>query len=287
MPPEISMVADLANILSEGLGEPFVVLPAKSYVAVLHPDLGLAAVIPSDKEQLAQHAANDLTTMAALAGVAWPAVYFGVSPTRVAPPWLLRAGAGTVVDMISTMKLQSAARPQLGADGVTKVADQLLKAQSAAVTVSTAPIHGGGKLSDEFVKMMRACAEKALAGRPAFLAGVDIDADDFASPSFLLPAILVSAAQKWIFPVVAKKGQGGFLIRMERDSKAVLGYKVNSVQFASPLLLFLPTVKAIKGSIKNGECVMDGVVQEFSDYLDRNGLDNSDLVDVEVSTTTR
>lgn len=61
MASEASMVVDLANILSEGLGDAFTVLPATSYVAIIHPELGLAAIVPNENERLAQNAASDLT----------------------------------------------------------------------------------------------------------------------------------------------------------------------------------------------------------------------------------
>jgi hypothetical protein len=85
---------------------------------------------------------------------------------------------------------------------------------------------------------------------------------------------------------LSKKGQGGFLISMEKDDKAVLGYTVTKIDHAAPLLLFVPMVDVIRRSFKNGECIMDEVVQEFSDYLDRNKMDNSELGDMEINAAT-
>jgi hypothetical protein len=73
---------------------------------------------------------------------------------------------------------------------------------------------------------------------------------------------------------------------MEKDDKAVLGYTVTKIDHAAPLLLFVPMVDVIRRSFKNGECIMDEVVQEFSDYLDRNKMDNSELGDMEINAAT-
>lgn len=283
MASEASMIADLADILKEGLDDIFTVLPATFYVALVHPEYGLAAVVPSDKEAQAQAAASDLSTKAAQVGVAWPALHFGISQTRVSPPWLIRAGAGTIVDLLTTIRMLSSARPVLGPDAAVKVANSIVTTLPLGSAANIVAAETSVVFDVQTQRMIRVSVEKALAGRKAWLAGVEIDEDDFAAPNFLLPALLVAAAQKWTAPVLAKKGQGGFKITMHRDRLAVLGYKVSSVDFASPLFLFVSVVDVIRRSFRNGECVMDQVVQEFSDYLARNKLDNSDLEDLEAN----
>src|SRR5690606_2704810 len=115
------------------------------------------------------------------------------------------------------------ARPVLGMQSALQVINQIAKSQKEAVIV-TATKPPRPSLDEKMLRMFKVSVEKTLKDRPAFLAGVEIDADDFASPSFLLPALLVSAGLKWAVPVVAKKGEGGFLVTMERDDKAILGY---------------------------------------------------------------
>ncbi|WP_315922631.1 hypothetical protein [Mesorhizobium sp. SP-1A] len=288
MTSEASMIADLANILTEGLDGSFTVLPATFYVAIIHPELGLAAVVPTDNERLAQNAASDLTTKAAMAGIAWPAVHFGISQSRVAPPWLIRAGAGSIVDITTSMKMLSAARPVLGMQGALSVINQLVSIKKAVEEVAIkTTVKPKRALDEKMQRMLKVSIEQVLQDRTAYLAGVEIDADDLASPSFMLPALLVSAGLKWAIPVASKKGQGGFLITMEKDDKAVLGYTVTKINHSAPLLLFVPMVDVIRRSFKNGECIMDEVVQEFSDYLDRNQLDNSELGDMEINAASR
>lgn len=288
MASEASMVVDLANILTEGLGDAFTVLPATFYVAIIHPELGLAAIVPNDNERFAQNAASDLTTKAAMAGIAWPAMYFGISQTRIAPPWLIRAGAGSIVDITTTMKMLSLSRPALGSDGAFAVINQLKGIQKAEEAVIIKKMdRPRPSIDGKMLRMIKVTIEKVIKERQVFLAGVDIDIDDLASPSFMLPAILVSAGLKWSIPVLSKKGQGGFLVSMEKDDKAVLGYTVTKIDQSAPLLLFVPMVDVIRRSFKNGDCVMDEVAQEFSDYLDRNKLDNSELGDMEINAATK
>lgn len=288
MASEASMVVDLANILTEGLGDAFTVLPATFYVAIIHPELGLAAIVPNDNERFAQNAASDLTTKAAMAGIAWPAMYFGISQTRIAPPWLIRAGAGSIVDITTTMKMLALSRPALGSDGAFAVINQLKGIQKAEEAVIIKKMdRPRPSIDGKMLRMIKVTIEKVIKERQVFLAGVDIDIDDLASPSFMLPAILVSAGLKWSIPVLSKKGQGGFLVSMEKDDKAVLGYTVTKIDQSAPLLLFVPMVDVIRRSFKNGDCVMDEVAQEFSDYLDRNKLDNSELGDMEINAATK
>lgn len=275
-----SMIPDLAAALAAGLGESYAVLPAAGYVAVLHPDNGLAAVVPSSSEEEATRAANALTLVAAAAGVAWPAMHFAVSVSGVKPPWLVRAGASMSVDIATAMARGAAARPSLGQDGAGKVAAALASPTPAVESKRKA------QLSPHVIRLAEACVEKALAGESVWVAGVEIDAGDVVRPNFMLPAVLVQAAQDWALPVVAGKGEGGFLIRLTPDPKAVLGYRVTGLDVSAPVLLFLPMVNLVRRSFVNGECVLDETVRRFADFLTVNGLDTDVVGDVDVKVAT-
>src|SRR3546814_806252 len=118
----------------------------------------------------------------------------------------------------------------------------------------------------------------ALEGRPATVAGRDIRAADIADPAFLLPAILIAAAEDWAPGVASRGGQGGFLVRLAKDKEALLGYRVVSITPSAPLLLFIPVLNLIHRSVTKGECVLDGAVALFARWLRESNLDE-DLMD--------
>jgi len=269
-------ILELAIQLPERLGPEFIVVPGGRYLAIIHPELGTAALVVSDNREQAKAAAADLTAKSADAGVTAPAMHFGISSGRIEPPWLIRDGSGMAIDIAVAMAKGAQSRPPLGVEAAAKI--------SAAVGGNGEKPDTDNKavLSPHMVRLAEACVEKALDGRSVWVAGVPIDIKDVASPSFLLPAVLIDAALTWTIPVVARNGNGGFLVRMTPDPKAVLGYRVTGLDASAPLLLFLPFVNIIRRSFANDECILDGTVQRFSDFLSDNGLENGILEDVDV-----
>lgn len=268
---------DLATTLSEELAG-FRVSATERHVVIGHPALGLAAVVPTDDETAAMIAAAELTALAQTAGVTYPAMHFAISTAGVKPPWLIRASS-MGVDIVSAMVRASASRPSFGQEAMEKVF-----AAIAGLPTAKGPVRNG--LSPNFIRMTEACVERALAGRPVSVTGIEIGPADVAGSRFLLPAILVAAAQDWAVPVVASKGQGGFLIRLSSDPGAILGYRVSEIDASAPLLLFLPIVNLIRRSVVGGECRLDASVDAFCRFLTRNGLDAGAMEDVDVRVAT-
>src|SRR3546814_14149269 len=116
------------------------------------------------------------------------------------------------------------------------------------------------------------CVESALDGRPATVAGLDIRAADIADPAFLLPAILIAAAEEWAPVVASRGGQGGFLVRLTKDKEALLGYRVVGITPSAPLLLFIPVLNPVHRSVTKVECVLDGTVTRFARWLPERHL---------------
>jgi len=270
---------DLAAALAEGLGEGFTVRAAEGYVAIGHPVLGLAAVVPSDDETDAMSAAAELTSLAARVDVKYPSMHFAVSAAGVKPPWVVRASS-MGVDILSAMARASATRPPFDAESLSRVAGAL-----AAGPAPKAP----AKPTDpdkSLVRMIEACVERALGGQGAWVAGVELSAADVAGPRFMLPALLIAAADKWAIPVVASKGKGGFLIRLSPDPESILGYRVSGIAPSAPLLLFLPIVNLVRRSFSKGECDLNEMIEVFARFLRTNGLDSGAIDDVDVRVAT-
>jgi len=269
---------DLAAALVEGLGEGFTVRAASGYVAIGHPVLGLAAVVPSDDETDAMAAAAELTAQAAKAGVTYPSMHFAVSSAGVKPPWVVRASS-MGVDILSAMARASATRPPFDAESLSRVLGALAAPPAPAAPRPTDP-------DKSLVRMIEACVERALGGQGAWVAGVELSAADVAGPRFMLPALLIAAADKWAIPVVASKGKGGFLIRLSPDPESILGYRVSGIDPSAPLLLFLPIVNLVRRSFSKGECDLNEMIEVFARFLRSNGLDSGAIDDVDVRVAT-
>jgi len=270
---------DLAAALAEGLGEGFTVKAAAGYVAIGHPVLGLAAVVPSDDETDAMAAAAELTALSKSAGVDYPSMHFAVSSGGVKPPWVVRASS-MGVDILSAMARASATRPPFDAASLSKVAGALASGPAPASAPNPADP------DKSLVRMIEACVERALGGQGAWVAGVELSAADVAGPRFMLPALLIAAADKWAIPVVASKGKGGFLIRLSPDPESILGYRVSGIDPSAPLLLFLPIVNLVRRSFSKGECDLNEMIEVFARFLRSNGLDSGAIDDVDVRVAT-
>lgn len=287
----VNGTADVAAALALGLGEGFAVVPAGRFVAVAHPALGLAAVVPSADEAEAMSAATDLTALAASVGVTYPSMHFAISSSTVKPPWVVRASSMDV-DILSAMAKASARRPPFDPASMAKVVAALARSPlidlqngNGALVLGNAP-PAPPQINPSLLRMIERCVERPLDGHDAWVCGVVVDASDIADPNFMLPALLIAAAEKWAIPVVASKGKGGFLVRLSPDSNAILGYRVSGLDVSSPLLLFLPIVNLIRRSRVGGEFTLDAMVELFARFLKTNDLDSSAIADVEVRVAT-
>jgi hypothetical protein len=130
------------------------------------------------------------------------------------------------------------------------------------------------------ILLLRQVAETVAAGRSIFVQGVDITPMELTEPGFLLPALLVAAAEDWAPVVVSADGKGGFHVRLRSDPEAMLGYRLVALEQAAPLLLVLPVVDRIRRAVRRmpdgrEEIGMDETVQRFVRWLEANRLDGS------------
>lgn len=270
-------IQELLPNLEEEARNGFVIRQTEKYVALFHPQFGSSVIVPSDTKSDATAAASDLRKLLLSVGENQAPFYFAVSHERAEYPWLIRKSDGMGRDLLRAMEHFAKPSRMMSMESIIKIS-ALLDAERPVANTTTAP----RELSPNILKMAESCVSKALGGDTAWIVGVPIGIQDIVSPSFLLPAILVDAALTWTLPVVAAKGEGGFLIRMTPDPNSVLGYRVIDVDAAAPVLLFLPFVNIIRRSFANGECILDGTLERFSDFLTNNGLDNGALEDVDV-----
>jgi hypothetical protein len=133
------------------------------------------------------------------------------------------------------------------------------------------------------VKMIELCLEQVVGPRPIFAAGVQMKPADVVKPDFLLPALLITAAEMWNPVVVRKGGTGGFHLHLARDPSALLGFKVVEVHPSAPFLFFLPISHLFRTSLlSDDECCLDSVIQIFIRWLVKNKQEADAVDDLDV-----
>jgi hypothetical protein len=264
----------VAGQLGQGLGDGFAVTAVTQlgFVAILSPDYGFAALSLTGEPSEAMAAAERLAAIARGAGVDISPLPFGIKPGAVQPPIIVREHF-MAIDILRTM--QGAAR-QTNAPGSEVVA-------RVAAAIAALPKPAPAKvMSPNILLVAETVVRKVLKDERAWLYGIDIGAKDIVNPNYLLPAVLTVAALRWAPPVVAAGKQGGFLVSLAPNpKKAVLGYSVSSVDISNPVLFFLPIVDVLRRSFKGGECWVDGIVEQYAEYMKERGHD-SDIQDLEV-----
>jgi hypothetical protein len=140
--------------------------------------------------------------------------------------------------------------------------------------------------SDPVIRLLRQLVISAAMERECFVGGMAINADEAVAPDFLLPALLVSAAEDWTPVILPKGGKGGFLIYLKSDPTSLLGYRVTHIEPSSLFLLMIAVADKLRRSVVMSpsgaeEIIFDGLANQFARFLSSNGI-NLDLVgDVE------
>lgn len=131
---------------------------------------------------------------------------------------------------------------------------------------------------DAIVQMLRS-GVKAQSGRQRFmLSGLDISQIEVASPTWLLPALLVATAINWSPVVNSARGRGGFHLHLtSTGGETLLGYAACGIEVASPLMMMAPVLDTLKRCLSDDVFVLDALVRTFRDWLQRHSLDHSVL----------
>mgnify|MGYP000861569748 FL=1 len=263
----------LAKQLAQGLGEGFSVLavPQLDFVAVLSPEYGIAALAATSEAAEAVAAAERLAAVARGAGLEISPVPLGVAKGGGSPPVIVREHF-MAIDILRTMQTVTREKGAPGAETVSRIEQAI-----GAIPKRAAP----KGISANVLLVAETVVRKVLKDERAWLYGIDIGATDIVSPAYLLPAVLTVAAMRWAAPVVASGKQGGFTVSLEPNATAVLGYTVSAVDISNPVLFFVPIVDVVRRSFKGGECWVDGIVEQYADYMKKQGH-ASDIQDLEV-----
>ncbi len=167
-----------------------------------------------------------------------------------------------------------------------------------ATSAPATPLNRAGPKSkhlaedDDILMLLRQSAETAIRGLPIYVSGIIISSEELVRPNFLLPALLVAAAEDWGPVVASREGKGGFHLRLRTDPDAILGYDLVALEPSATLLLVLPVVHRIRKAIKwakksdgTGEeeiVGMDDTVHLFGRWLDKHKLNADGVGDVDM-----
>lgn len=140
---------------------------------------------------------------------------------------------------------------------------------------------------DPIILLLRQAAETVSAGRDIFVHGVAISPQELTEPDFLLPALLLTAAEDWAPVVVKKAGKGGFHMRLRTDRQSILGYRLTALEPSAPMLLMLPVLDRIRRSVRTDnqgreEILMDETVRRFARWLEANRLNTDVMGDIDM-----
>jgi hypothetical protein len=242
----------------ELLGVEYHLVDCLAYIAILHPQFGAAALVPDDNKLEAEMGASELNEALTKAGIVTRAIPLALSATSVEPPILIRSGHQMVTDIAVTMGRASVALQELTPDQYT----------AAKIVLEKHAIQRKKRALDPtLMTMIRGAIAKVTDGKKIFAGGPEVSVEEVAMPEFLLPAILLSAAENWTMPVAAQKGKGGFIVHMKADDSAVLMFRVSHIEVSSPLLLMLPLVDVIRRSKRGGEYILDECITRFGNFI--------------------
>jgi len=242
----------------EILGLEYHLVDCLTYIGILHPQYGAAALVPDDNKLEAENGANALNEAFKKAGIPTKAIPLALSSSAVEPPVLIRAGPLMATDIAVTMGRASVGLGELSSDQYV----------TAKIALEKHAIQQRKRILDPtLMTMIRGAIDRVTEGKKILAGGPEVSAEEVAMPEFLLPAILLAAAENWAMPVAAKKGKGGFVVHMKADDSAVLMFRVSHIEVSSPLLLMLPLVDVIRRSKRGDEYVLDECITRFGNFI--------------------
>ncbi|TLX16904.1 hypothetical protein [Rhizobium sp. MHM7A] len=242
----------------ELLGVEYHLVDCFAYIAILHPQFGAAALVPDDNKLDAETGASELNEAFKKAGILTKAIPLALSATSVEPPILIRSGPQMATDIAVTMGRASVSLQELSSDQYT----------AAKVALEKHAIERRKRVLDPtLMKMIQGAIAKVTEGKRIFAGGPEVSVEEVVMPEFLLPAVLLAAAENWTMPVAAQQGKGGFVVHMKADDSAVLMFRVSHIEVSSPLLLMLPLVDVIRRSKRGGEYILDECITRFGNFI--------------------
>jgi hypothetical protein len=252
---------DIENLISQAkelLGVEYHLVDCHAYIAILHPQFGAAALVANDNKLEAETGAAELNEAFKTANVETKAIPLAVSATVVEPPILIRSGPQMATDIAVTMGRASVALQAL-------TPEQYMAAKVAVEKHAVA--RRKRVLDPTLMTMIKGAITKVTEGKKIMAGGPEVSVEEVIMPEFLLPAILLAAAENWTLPVAAQKGKGGFIVHMKADDSAVLMFRVSHIEVSSPLLLMLPLIDVIRRSKRGDEYVLDECITRFGNFI--------------------
>jgi hypothetical protein len=138
-----------------------------------------------------------------------------------------------------------------------------------------------------FRSILKTCIEDTLANCDIYAFGIEMDVSTVVDEAGILPALLVSASERWAPIVSSLNGAAGFSFRLRSDPSAIVWTKVLDIAPASPLLFVSCVTKVIKESMTGpGICDLDRVIGDYFRFVERYQIQIADPNVVAAASTT-
>lgn len=125
---------------------------------------------------------------------------------------------------------------------------------------------------------------KVFKNKDIFAEGVLIDEEDLTAEDGLLPALLISALDRWAIIPFSKNGKGGIHVSLEENiDETLLGYKVVGVTSSSPFFLYMAINYILHTLESDSQSVtVDKLISHFRNWLLTHNLNSSGVEDFDV-----
>jgi hypothetical protein len=123
------------------------------------------------------------------------------------------------------------------------------------------------KVDLRLIRLIRGSIAEVTDGKNIYACGITVAITEVASADFLLPAILLAAAETLKLSATTRKGKGGFAFHMRADEKALLTFKVSHIEVSSPRALILSIMDVVRNSERGGEYILDDHITRFGDFV--------------------
>lgn len=291
-----------ASAIMNYLDPSFLVIPPTvkfPYPVVAHNDLGFAALIIRDgiflyDGRIDRWIGNDTLDTnfeASELAIDLAAAARAPSDRVTAVTWLPDGRVGDYQPDDGTIASQD---PEQVAQRIMEIMQRRLSGSSAptspwAGTYAASAFGPRDRMTSPFQRLIAAIEmslKHAVGDAPIVCYGHEMSVEDLVDPYYLLPALVIAAAEDWYLPTRRRTNGTGFSAELDEDPTSLLGYRLVNIRPAIPFTALAPIIATLRRSKEGDEYVIDDIVHQFARWLKKNGMDARVLDDVEVRVAT-
>lgn len=123
-------------------------------------------------------------------------------------------------------------------------------------------------INPQVLKSIESTVEKVADGKPIYLCGCELSADEFAKPGFLLPATLFWACEALGWSTTKNSRQIDLAFDLKPDNLSVLMFKVSHIEPFPVRRLKSAIRKFLQQSERDNEFYLDDLLARFSSFME-------------------